>query len=205
SLGSPVFRRPPRSLWSPQVRRFFVGSRSPPAGCSPRSFSERRRRCATFASRQPPRSNRIGFRVEISPVRQRNSGRQARLPRPILKRAWLSPFPPWPEGRRLGGLATQYLLGKLAVGSRAFAVWIVFEDRLVVAGCLCESDVNRNDRREDSPAELVFHLRLYFPRDERPRVVHREDDPQYLEVGIDVLSHPLYGVLELDHAVHRKV
>src|SRR5882672_11622687 len=93
-------------------------------------------------------------------------------------------------------IMVQNLPSQFEVCRRATGPEIVHHDRPAVAGSFRESDVAWDDGVEHLPWKVPIDLVADLEREARSTVEHREQDPQEVETGIQLLSNELHGLLE---------
>ena len=87
--------------------------------------------------------------------------------------------------------AAGWVLGERAVGARARAVGIVFENRFPEAGRLAQPNRSRNDGVIDAIGKMFPHFRDHLRAQVCPTIKHRHDDSTELEIIVrSRIAHP---------------
>src|SRR5580765_4239074 len=103
---------------------------------------------------------------------------------------------PNPRPRPRLVIMVQHLPSQFEVCGGATGLEVVKHDRPAVAGRFREADVARNDRVEHLARKVSIDLFAYLEREARTTIEHREQDPQEIQTGIELLPDKLHGLLE---------
>ena len=80
---------------------------------------------------------------------------------------------------------------------------IVYRNGLAVARRFAQADVARNNRVEHLAAEVFLHFLRHLDGQIRPAVVHRHEQSQELQAGIQIVPHHVHGLHELGQPFQR--